>query len=210
MSVGERPELPDQEKPPTGARGNGRATSGSARGKRGRPRRAAATGAEDGLDEMDEPSGNGGVATGRGGNGGNGSGGVARERAMRRLLAGLRAIDAGDFSVRLEPAGDPLSAEIAGVFNSVATKQGRLADELNRVALSVGREGKMRDRATIGPAAGLWAGSVDALNSLITDLVQPTSEVARVIKAVAEGDLSQKVELEIEGLGRQRQEFGQA
>ncbi|NUS33149.1 MAG: HAMP domain-containing protein, partial [Gemmatimonadaceae bacterium] len=118
---------------------------------------------------------------------------------MRRLLAGLRAIDAGDFSVRLEPAGDPLSAEIAGVFNSVATKQGRLADELNRVALSVGREGKMRDRATIGPAAGLWAGSVDALNSLITDLVQPTSEVARVIKAVAEGDLSQKVELEIEG-----------
>src|SRR5476649_1790007 len=57
----------------------------------------------------------------------------------------------------------------------------------------------MRDRATIGPAGGLWAGSVDALNSLITDLVQPTSEVARVIKAVAEGDLSQKVELEIEG-----------
>src|SRR5688500_624204 len=49
------------------------------------------------------------------------------------------------------------------------------------------------------PASGLWAGSVDALNSLITDLVQPTSEVARVIKAVAEGDLSQKVELEIEG-----------
>ncbi len=57
----------------------------------------------------------------------------------------------------------------------------------------------MRDRATIGAAGGSWAGSVDALNSLITDLVQPTSEVARVIKAVAEGDLSQKVELEIEG-----------
>jgi HAMP domain-containing protein/CheY-like chemotaxis protein/signal transduction histidine kinase len=90
-------------------------------------------------------------------------------------------------------------SEIADIFNSVATKQGRLAEELNRVALSVGREGKMRDRATIGPAGGLWAGSVDALNSLITDLVQPTSEVARVIKAVAEGDLSQKVELEIEG-----------
>ena len=89
--------------------------------------------------------------------------------------------------------------EVADVFNSVATKQQRLAEELDRVALSVGREGKMRDRATIGPASGLWAGSVDALNSLITDLVQPTSEVARVIKAVAEGDLSQKVELEIEG-----------
>src|SRR5256885_17225667 len=68
-----------------------------------------------------------------------------------------------------------------------------------RVATSVGREGKMRDRASIGPASGQWSVAVDALNSLITDLVQPTSEVARVIKAVAEGDLSQKVELEIEG-----------
>jgi HAMP domain-containing protein len=115
------------------------------------------------------------------------------------LLAGLRALDAGDFTIRIDAVDDRLMGEVADVFNSVATKQQRLAEELDRVALSVGREGKMRDRATIGPASGLWAGSVDALNSLITDLVQPTSEVARVIKAVAEGDLSQKVELEIEG-----------
>ena len=102
-------------------------------------------------------------------------------------------------AIRIDASDDRLMGEVADVFNSVATKQQRLAEELDRVALSVGREGKMRDRATIGPASGLWAGSVDALNSLITDLVQPTSEVARVIKAVAEGDLSQKVELEIEG-----------
>src|SRR6476619_3056968 len=150
----------------------------------------------EGVEDMPE---RGGVATATGGNGGDGGGSMPRERAMRRLLAGLRAIDAGDFTVRLEPVGDPLMAEIADIFNSVTTKQARLAEELNRVALSVGREGKMRDRATIGPAGGLWAGSVDAVNSLITDLVQPTSEVARVIKAVAEGDLSQKVELEIDG-----------
>jgi HAMP domain-containing protein/CheY-like chemotaxis protein/signal transduction histidine kinase len=202
VSVGERPEMPEQGNPPADGRGSGRSPSGSARGKRGRPRRAAASGSNGDLDTMDETSSRGGVMTengGNGGNGGSGDGTMPRERAMRRLLAGLRAIDAGDFTVRLEPIGDPLMAEIADIFNSVATKQGRLADELNRVALSVGREGKMRDRATIGPAGGLWAGSVDALNSLITDLVQPTSEVARVIKAVAEGDLSQKVELEIEG-----------
>ncbi len=198
MSVGERPELPEQEeKTPAAGRGNGKATAGSARGKRGRPRRASAAALTNGDLDMDDTPEHGGVATASGG--GSGGGGSARERALRRLLAGLRAIDAGDFTVRLEPVGDPLMAEIADIFNSVATKQGRLADELNRVALSVGREGKMRDRATIGPAGGLWAGSVDALNSLITDLVQPTSEVARVIKAVAEGDLSQKVELEIEG-----------
>jgi HAMP domain-containing protein/CheY-like chemotaxis protein/signal transduction histidine kinase len=201
VSVGERPELSDKENSPVNGRGNGKTNGGAARGKRGRPRRAAAAELEM-IDGMAKQSGTAVIARrGRGGDGGDGDGGNggARERGLRRLLTGLHAMDAGDFSVRLEPVGDALMAELAEVFNSVATKQGRLADELNRVALSVGREGKMRDRATIGPAGGLWAGSVDALNSLITDLVQPTSEVARVIKAVAEGDLSQKVELEIEG-----------
>ncbi len=193
MSVGERPELPENENAPNG-RGNGRAT-GTARGKRGRPRRDVAASEAAELDA--ERTGLTAVAT-TGGGGGDG-GGSARDRRLRRLLAGLRALDAGDFTARLDSDGDALMSEISDIFNSVATKQGRLAEELNRVALSVGREGKMRDRATIGPAGGLWAGSVDALNSLITDLVQPTSEVARVIKAVAEGDLSQKVELEIEG-----------
>ena len=192
MSVGERPELPEQESAPNG-RGNGRATA-PARGKRGRPRRAGATADGTDIDVTEEVAERGGTS----GSGG-GDGGGTRERRLRRLLAGLRALDAGDFTVRLDSNGDSLMSEMADIFNSVATKQGRLAEELSRVALSVGREGKMRDRATIGPAGGLWAGSVDALNSLITDLVQPTSEVARVIKAVAEGDLSQKVELEIEG-----------
>ncbi|HET9013846.1 MAG TPA: hypothetical protein VFN38_18605, partial [Gemmatimonadaceae bacterium] len=162
MSVGERPEVPDHEKSPAAGRGNGRTAAGSARGKRGRPRRAAASSLNDDLQEIDETGEVGGVTTLEGGNGGGdggggGRGGLERERAMRRFLAGLRAVDAGDFSVRLEPLGDPLMAEIADIFNSVVTKQGRLADELNRVALSVGREGKMRDRATIGPAGGLWA-----------------------------------------------------
>ena len=197
MGVGEKPEVPEQEERPTPGRegnGNGR-KNGSTRGKRGRPRRTTAALGADAGDAVSERS----TAQSTGGNGGNGGSGGARERAVRRLLAGLRALEAGDFTIRIDAAEDRLMGELADVFNSVATKQQRLAEELDRVALSVGREGKMRDRATIGPASGLWAGSVDALNSLITDLVQPTSEVARVIKAVAEGDLSQKVELEIEG-----------
>ena len=193
MGVGEKPEVPDQEERPATGRdddGNGRKT-GATRGKRGRPRRSTATlGADAVASER---------SAARDADAGGGNGGGTRERALRRLLAGLRALDAGDFTIRIDANDDRLMGEVADVFNSVATKQQRLAEELDRVALSVGREGKMRDRATIGPASGLWAGSVDALNSLITDLVQPTSEVARVIKAVAEGDLSQKVELEIEG-----------
>jgi HAMP domain-containing protein len=123
----------------------------------------------------------------------------ARERSLHRLLAGLRAVNAGDFSVQLTPNGDPLIADIIEVFNSVAHKQARLTDEISRVSGSVGREGKMRDRVSMSGATGQWIIAVDSVNSLISDLVQPTSEVSRVIKAVAEGDLSQKVELEIEG-----------
>ena len=210
MGVGEKPEIPEQEVRPSGGResGNGGAQSG-ARGKRGRPRRTTARLEAAGVDDgggRSAPSAHGRAAEAADDGGGDGDT-PSRERELRRLLAGLRALDAGDFGIRLEVAGDRLMSEVIDVFNSLSTKQQRLAEELGRVALSVGREGKMRDRATIGPASGHWAGSVDALNSLITDLVQPTSEVARVIRAVAEGDLSQKVELEIEGKSVQGEFF---
>src|SRR5262249_18800908 len=123
----------------------------------------------------------------------------SRERSLNRLLAGLRAVNGGDFSVRLAPDGDPLMSEIIDVFNSVTHKQARFVDEIARVTGSVGREGKMQDRVSMAGVGGQWVTTIDSVNSLITDLAQPTTEVSRVIKAVAEGDLSQKVELEIEG-----------
>src|ERR1022692_1231005 len=57
----------------------------------------------------------------------------------------------------------------------------------------------MHERASVGPAKGSWAMGMASLNQLIADLVAPTNEVARVITAVARGDLSQKMVLEIEG-----------
>jgi HAMP domain-containing protein/CheY-like chemotaxis protein/signal transduction histidine kinase len=124
---------------------------------------------------------------------------ASRERSLQRLLAGMRAMNSGDFSIRLTPNGDPLMAEIIDAFNQLADKRSTFTDELIRVSNSVGREGNMRDRFSMGAVGGAWATSVDAVNSLITDLGQPTHEVSRVIQAVAEGDLSQKVELEIQG-----------
>src|SRR5205085_3737334 len=116
----------------------------------------------------------------------------ARDKTLRQLLEGLRALDSGDFRSRLTPNGDPLMAEVVEVFNSVASRHEHLAEELRRVSFAVGREGNMRERVNF-PAAGSWNVSVEAVNNLITDLVQPTTEVSRVIKAVAEGDLSQQV-----------------
>ncbi len=74
-----------------------------------------------------------------------------------------------------------------------------MSGELVRVGKVVGQEGKMHERASVGPAKGAWAAGMASLNQLIADLVAPTNEVARVITAVARGDLSQKMVLEIEG-----------
>jgi CheY-like chemotaxis protein/HAMP domain-containing protein/signal transduction histidine kinase len=122
-----------------------------------------------------------------------------RDRDLRRLLKGLRELEAGDFGVRLRANGDALMAEIFETFNEISERNQRLCEEIRRVAQVVGREGRMDERASIGPVSNGWAESLNAVNELVGDLVQPTTEVARVIQAVAEGDLSQKVELKLEG-----------
>jgi HAMP domain-containing protein/CheY-like chemotaxis protein/signal transduction histidine kinase len=181
VGVGERPEILDDDVPV----GNGNGNSGR-KTKRGATKRRASAPV---TTDVEVPV-NAGPAKDRR---------APRERALQTLLAGLRSVNGGDFSVRLTPNGDPLMAEIIDVFNSVAHKQARFVDELSRVSGSVGREGKMQDRVAIAGVGGQWTTAIDSVNSLIIDLAQPTTEVSRVIKAVAEGDLSQKVELEIEG-----------
>ncbi len=91
-----------------------------------------------------------------------------------------------------------LAGKIADELNDIIELNQRMAAELDRIGTVVGKEGKITQRAAIGSADGSWAASVNSVNTLITDLVQPTSETARVIRAVAKGDLSQTIALEIE------------
>ncbi|MFL5321656.1 MAG: HAMP domain-containing protein, partial [Myxococcaceae bacterium] len=116
------------------------------------------------------------------------------------LLEGLRAMREGDFSVRLQPDDqDGLLAEISRAFNDVVTREEYVLKEFVRVQQVVGREGRMTERAVVSDLRGGWATKLNCVNNLIGDLVQPTTEVARVLSAVAEGDLSQKIALEIDG-----------
>ena len=71
--------------------------------------------------------------------------------------------------------------------------------DLLRIGRSVGREGRMGDRLDEESYDGAWADGARAVNALVDDLAAPTAEIARVIEAVAEGDLSQHMALEIEG-----------
>ena len=148
----------------------------------------------------------------RGGNGGRSGSvkGYAKPRAKRgrknveeftlvELLAALKDLEAGNFESTLPEVGDPLMVEIAQTFNRLAAQNDRLCHEVSRISRTVGREGKMNDRAAVPNVSGGWADMVGSVNALISDLVQPTMEIARVLTSVAEGDLSQKMVLEIEG-----------
>src|ERR671912_479369 len=117
----------------------------------------------------------------------------------KQLLKALRAFRKGDFSARLPLDLTGLDGEIAEAFNDIAELNQNLSRELDRMARVVGKEGQIAERGKLPTATGCWADCMDSVNSMIGDLVQPTTEVARVIGAVAKGDLSQTMQLDIEG-----------
>ncbi|MER6997498.1 HAMP domain-containing protein [Streptomyces sp. NPDC000410] len=115
--------------------------------------------------------------------------------ALNRLLMALVSMRDGNFRKRLTVSGDGLMAQISAVFNEVADRNLHLTGELARVRRVVGREGKLTERLEPGPCEGSWAAAIDASNALVDDLARPVSEVGRVLSAVAEGDLEQRMEL---------------
>ncbi len=114
------------------------------------------------------------------------------------LLTALTALKKGDFTVRLPLDWTGVAGKVADTFNDVIELNERMADELERISRVVGKEGKINQRASLGAVSGSWEEALASVNTLIGDLVHPTSETARVIGAVAQGDLSQTMALEID------------
>ena len=115
------------------------------------------------------------------------------------LLRVLNEIKKGNFDVRMPIDQTGMAGKIADTLNDIIEMNQRLADELEHISTAVGKEGKISERASLGNVKGSWQGSIDSVNTLITDLVQPTAETTRVIRAVANGDLSQRIATQIEG-----------
>ncbi|WMT72237.1 HAMP domain-containing protein [Bradyrhizobium sp. Ash2021] len=119
--------------------------------------------------------------------------------SLQDLLHALQAMRAGDFSVRM--TGDHLGIEgkIADTFNEIVAANQRMAQQLERVGQVVGREGKTRQRVKFDLSSGSWADMEGSVNTLIDDLLWPTREVTRAVAAVAQGDLLQTVQLDVDG-----------
>ncbi|TGK18372.1 HAMP domain-containing protein, partial [Leptospira kmetyi] len=118
---------------------------------------------------------------------------------LKKILEVLSAFKRGDLSQRMPLDCVGISGKIADVLNDIVDQNDRMVKEFERISNEVGQEGKISQRINAVAATGSWAACMDSVNSLIGNLVQPNTEVMRVIGAVAGGDLSQNMSLEIEG-----------
>jgi len=121
------------------------------------------------------------------------------ELDLSKLLQALQSVRDGDFSVRLASDQTGLAGKVADTFNEIVTANQRLATELERVGQIVGKDGKTRHRMTSERRSGAWGAMENSVNTLIDDLLWPTTEVTRAISAVAKGDLQQAMSLEVDG-----------
>jgi len=117
----------------------------------------------------------------------------------RLLLRALTSMKKGDFSVRMPVEFTGVQGKIADTLNDILDLQERTASEIERISNVVGKEGKLNQRAQVPATGGQWGIMADSVNNLITDLVQPTNEIARVIGAVAKGDLTRTMAIEFDG-----------
>src|SRR6516165_8037007 len=118
---------------------------------------------------------------------------------QRKLLRALQAVRDGDFSVRLPSDHTGLAGKIADTFNDIVSANQRLARELERIGQTVGKDGQTRHRMSSERRSGAWGAMELSVNTLIDDLLWPTTEVTRTISAVAKGDLQQTMSLEASG-----------
>ncbi len=125
---------------------------------------------------------------------------VAPEKInARELLHALQAMNEGNFNVRLPSDWTGIGGKIADTFNSIVAVNSRMAQELERVGKVVGKEGKISQRVQFGRISGAWGEMESSVNTLVDDLIRPITEVTGAISAVAQGNLLQKVRLDVDG-----------
>jgi hypothetical protein len=103
---------------------------------------------------------------------------VATSDELVPVLEALTRLKNGDPTVRLPLSWPGVVGKVADVFNEVVERNAAMAVELARLRQVVGKEGKLKQRASLPGARGFWAESLESVNSLIDDLVHPTSRAS--------------------------------
>jgi HAMP domain-containing protein/signal transduction histidine kinase/CheY-like chemotaxis protein len=113
------------------------------------------------------------------------------------LLEILTQMRKGNFDVHMPIDKTGMSGKICDTLNEIISINKTLVKEFSRARNTIGREGKLNQRIVLNDAQGEWKNGVEDLNALVSDLVYPIREIDRVISAVAKGNLSQQIPIEI-------------
>jgi HAMP domain-containing protein/signal transduction histidine kinase/DNA-binding response OmpR family regulator len=120
------------------------------------------------------------------------------ELDSKELLRILSEVRNGNFSVRMPVDTIGISGKIYDTLNEIISLNEILVQELGIARNVIGKQGKLNHRVEMPRMArGSWSNAAESINSLISDLVHPTIEIAHVISSVAKGNLSQEMPLQI-------------
>src|SRR5205085_2088916 len=118
---------------------------------------------------------------------------------VRNIAEVTTAVANGDLSkkITVEVRGEIL--ELKNTINTMVGQLKRLAGEVTRVAREVGTEGKLGGQAQVKGVGGVWKDLTDNVNMMAANLTAQVRNIAEVTTAVANGDLSKKITVPVEG-----------
>jgi HAMP domain-containing protein/CheY-like chemotaxis protein/signal transduction histidine kinase len=118
---------------------------------------------------------------------------------VRNIAEVTTAVARGDLSrkITVDVKGEIL--ELKNTINTMVDQLNGFAAEVTRVAREVGTEGKLGGQATVPGVAGTWKDLTDNVNSMASNLTGQVRNIAEVATAIASGDLSRKITVDVRG-----------
>src|SRR5438477_7299818 len=118
---------------------------------------------------------------------------------VRNIAQVTTAVARGDLSQKITVEASGEVAELKNTINTMVDQLSAFADEVTRVAREVGTDGRLGGQARVAGVAGTWKDLTDSVNFMAANLTDQVRDIARVTTAVAQGDLSQKITVDVQG-----------
>src|SRR5690606_36264714 len=118
---------------------------------------------------------------------------------MRNIAEVATAVARGDLSRKITDDVKGEIRELKTTINTMVDQRNAFAAEVTRVAREVGTEGELGGQADVPGVAGTWKDLTDSVNAMATNLTAQVPNVAEVATAVARGDLSRKITVDVKG-----------
>src|SRR3989454_2286979 len=118
---------------------------------------------------------------------------------VRNIAEVTTAVANGDLSKKITVEGRGEIQELKDTVNVMVDQLNGFASEVTRVAREVGTEGKLGGQAQVRGVGGVWKDLTDSVNSMAGNLTAQVRNIAEVTTAVAKGDLSRKITVDVRG-----------